>query len=289
MSALALAASGVQPSVALPSVDRRFVRERGLVGTLFTPSGRRPYAAVLCLAGLGPGLWEPPARALAQEGFVALALATNNAEGLPPTIRAIPIEYCLSAIEWLRETANPARGLIAIRGHSRGAELALILGAMSPTVRAVLAYAPRTYVGLASPNPDSFDDPTTPPAWTWRGKPVHFEPLPKEMMSNPTDPTLEDRFGIPVERTAGPIVFVTGTADRLIGQDPTAACRRAMRRLDLFHFAYRHEHWSYPDAGHMIGDPPPYTGPHYGGGTEAGTRYAVSDSWSRSIAFLKQI
>ncbi len=273
----------------MPSVDRRPVRERGLVGTLFTPSSRSPYAAVLCLAGLGPGIWEPPARALAQEGFVALALATNNAEGLPPTIRSIPMEYCQRAIQWLRETAAPARGLIAVRGHSRGAVLALVLGALFPSVRAVLAYAPRTYVGLASPAPDSFDDPATPPAWTWQGKPVRFDPLPKQYMADPAHPTLEDRFGIPVERIAGPILFVTGTADHLIGPDPTAACRRAMQRLDAFRFPYRHELWSYPDAGHMIGDPPPYTGPHYGGGTEEATHKAVADSWPKSLDFLKRL
>ena len=140
-------------------VIRRSVREMGLVGTLFTPANVGPWPAVVTLTGAGGGIDEAPARALAEEGFAAFALATHNAEGLPQALREIPVEYCERAIGWVRRNVKPDREFIAIRGWSRGGELALILGAMFSRVSAVLAYAPRTYVGLADPRAHNHGDP----------------------------------------------------------------------------------------------------------------------------------
>lgn len=263
------------------------IREEGLIGTLFLPSGNGPFPAVITLTGVDGGIEEPPARALAQEGFAAFALATHGVPGLPRVLRDIPLEYCEHAIDWTQRRLRPRNDFLAVRGWSRGGELALILGAMFPSVRTVLAYAPRTYVGLAAPRPDDFSDPDAPAAWTWRGKPLVFKPLSRAMMADPAHPTLEDRFGIPVERTKGPILFVSGTDDRGISEEPTIGCDRAMRRLKLFHFRYRHEHWSYRGAGHDIESPPPFEGRADGGGTVEADRRAVADSWPRSIAFLR--
>lgn len=271
----------------LAPIVARDIREDGLVGTLFTPGETGPHPSVITLTGAGGGIEAPPAFALAGEGFTALALATHGMPGLPPSFRDIPIEYGEHAIDWMRKTVRPAGDFIAVRGWSRGGELALILGAMFPSVRAVLAYAPETYVGLSRPRYDDARDLSTPAAWTWRGKPLAFAPLPRAMMADPRHPTLQDRFGIPIERTKGPILFVTGTDDQGLMRDPTIDCDRAMRRLGLFHFRYRHEHWSYPGAGHEIEGPPPYEGHAEGGGTVAADRRAVADSWPRSIAFLR--
>jgi dienelactone hydrolase len=268
-------------------VIARDIREDELVGTLFLPTGAGPFPAVITLTGADGGIEEPPALGLAQQGFAAFALATHGVRGLPRGLREIPLEYCERAIAWLRMTVRPANDFIAVRGWSRGGELALILGAMFPAVKTVLAYAPRTYVGLAAPRPDDFGDPSAPAAWTWQGKPLSFEPLPRAMMADPAHPTLEDRFGIPIERTKGSILFVSGTEDEGISQDPTIGCDRAMRRLDLFGFRYRHEHWIYPGAGHDIEGPPPFDGAAEGGGTVEGDRRAVADSWPRSIVFLR--
>ncbi len=268
-------------------VVARDIREEGLVGTLFLPEGPGPFPAVITLTGAGGGIEEPPALALAKEGFAAFALATHGMPGLPPHFREIPIEYPERAIAWLSKTVRPAHDFIAARGWSRGGELALILGAMFPSIRAVLAYAAITYVGLSRPRYDDTRDRASVPAWMWRGKPLAFAPLPRAMMADPRHPTLEDRFGIPIERTKGPILFVTGTDDLGSLRDPTIGCQRAMRRLDLFHFRYRHELWVYEGAGHDIEGPPPYEGDAEGGGTVAADRRAIADSWPRSIAFLR--
>jgi len=274
-------------SCAGQQVIARDIREEGLVGSLFLRAGAGPFPAVITLTGAGGGIEEPPARALAEQGFAAFALATNGMRGLPPDFRNIPIEYCQRAIAWLQRRVHPANDFLAVRGWSRGGELALILGAMFPAVKTVLAYAPLTYVGLSKPRLDDFHDLTVPPAWTWHGKPLSFKPLPRAMMVDPEHPTLEDRYGIPIERTHGPILFVTGTDDKGLLRSPTIGCDRAMRRLDLFHFPYRHEHWSYPGAGHDIEGPPPFEGRAEGGGTAEADRRAVADSWPRSIALLR--
>jgi len=292
--ALTLAA-GALSACATRQYFGRNVDAEGLVGTLFLPVAPPPYPAVITLTGAEGGIEAEPAQGLAAAGFATLALATHNAHGLPRTVRNVPLEYCERAINWLRETVRPRNDFVAVRGWSRGAELALILGAMFPSIKTVLAYAPRGSIGLASPNFDNFSDPATPPAWTWQGKPLVFEPLPRAMFEDPDRPAPEEgRFGIPVERTAGPILFVTGTEDEGVRMDPVVSCRRMMRRLDLFHFPYRHEHWIYADAGHDIDRPPPFQG-HVerdgaldGGGTVEGDTRAVADSWPRSIAFLRE-
>jgi pimeloyl-ACP methyl ester carboxylesterase len=149
------------------------VQESGLVGTLFLPETAVPTPAVICLAGAAGGIPMAPAAALAKEGFTAFALGTHAVEGRPPIIERFPLEYCFAAVAWLRETVKPASGFVAVRGHSRGGQLALLMAVLQPDdINGVLAYNPVTYVSLAPGNPYAFDDPAAPPAWTWRGRPV---------------------------------------------------------------------------------------------------------------------
>jgi dienelactone hydrolase len=269
-------------------VTRVEVRDYGLVGTLFLPAEPARSAAVICLAGAMGGLSEAPASALAAEGFAALALATHNAPGRPERLRLLPLDYVEQAVAWMRARCEPANGCVALRGWSRGGELALLLASLTPSVNAVLAYSPRVYVGREHGKPNNFDDPTAAAAWTWRGAPVVGEPLPRSMMEDPAHQSFEDLFGIAVERIKGPIMLVSGEADTgLAGTTATYGCNKAMRRLAQYRFAYRHEHLSYPDAGHDIAGPPPFTGPVEEGGTLAGNAAAVADSWPRSLAFLR--
>jgi dienelactone hydrolase len=122
----------------------------GLVGTLFLPETAVPTPAVICLAGAAGGIPAGPAAALAKEGFAAFALGTHAVEGRPPVIERFPLEYCFAAVGWLRETVKPESGFVAVRGHSRGGQLALLMAVLQPDdVDAVLAYNSITYVSLA--------------------------------------------------------------------------------------------------------------------------------------------
>ena len=285
------------PAVALAScsleaghnVVRIPVREEGLIGTLFLPRDPTSRPAVITLTGAGGGLWEDPARALAEAGFAALALATSNFVGLPPSVREIPIENVEKGIEWLRRRAAPKNQFVALRGWSRGAELSLILGSLTPSVNAALAYAPRCYVGLESQKQNNFGDPTAAPAWLYRGQPVVGLPLARERFMDPARPSLEDLHGIPVERIKGPILFVSGEVDTgVAGTMSSISCKSAMRRLRQCEFPYHYEHLSYPDAGHNIAGPPPFHEAPLAGGTVAGDIAAVADSWKRSLIFLDE-
>jgi len=288
--AAALAAGGAYEIQKKPVLQRIPVRQAGLVGTLFLPPNPSALPAVVSLTGAMGGLFEAPAEALAQAGFAVLALATHNTEGRPATLRLQPVEYVLEAVEWLRQWVQPARGRVALRGWSRGGELAMLAASLSPAVNGVIAYAPRTYVGREQNKPNNFGDPTAAAAFTWRGEPLDGVPLPEAMRINRTSPSLEDLHGIAVERIAGPIMFVSGSADTgLAGTTADFSCDRAMRRLELFKSPWRHTHDHYPDAGHDIAGPPPYAGQAEGGGTIAGNANAIAASWPRAIDFLRSL
>ncbi len=264
------------------------LREPGLFGTLFLPPHAAAQPAVVCLTGALGGLWEAPAEALAAEGFAALALATHNAPGLQERMRLLPLETVERGVMWLRRRVGPRRGCVVLRGWSRGAEMALLLASLTSSVNGVLAYAPRCYVGMEQNKPNNHTDPMAAAAFTWRGAPAQGSVLPREMWQDRAHPTFEERFGIAVERIRGPIMLVSGAADTgLSGTTASGSCAQAMRRLELLNGAYPRLHLDYPDAGHDIAAPPPYSGTAEGGGTPAGNAAAIAASWPRSLEFLR--
>jgi len=231
-----------------------------------------------------------PARALAEEGFAALALATHNFNGRPARLRLLPVDYVEQAVDWMRIRVRPQRGRVALRGWSRGGELALLTASLVPSVSAVIAYAPRTYVAREAAWPNNFNDPAAAAAWTYRGVPQDGVALKSDVWADRSHPSLEDLHGIAVERIRGPVMLISGQAD--IGLDGTTATYssdHAMRRLDRFGFCYPHRHYSYPGAGHSIAAPPPFDGPVIGGGTLAADAAAIVDSWPRSLEFLRMV
>ena len=281
---------GLAGAVRASEIRAVAVRQPGLVGTLFLPPRPSERPAVVCLTGVMGGLWEAPAEALAREGFATLALATHNFEDLPPRLRLLPLDNIAHAVDWLRMRVAPRGDIVAVRGWSRGGEAALLLASLTDTVNAVIAYAPRCYVGREQDKPNNFADPTAAAAWTWKGAPVEGTKLPREMMADRAHQSLEDMFGIPVERIKGPVMLVSGAADTgLAGTTAQFGCETVMRRLDLFKSPYKRSHWNYPDAGHTIAGPPAFSGPAEEGGTLAGDRAAIADSWPRAIKFLNDI
>jgi dienelactone hydrolase len=284
-SAALLAGTGAN---AAQKFFREDIREAGLVGTLFLPAEPIGLPAVVSLTGALGGLWEAAAKALAIAGFPALALATHNCDGRPPRMRLLPVEYVTTAAGWLRQRVRPADDAVVLRGWSRGGELALLAASLDPAIRAVLAYAPRCYVGREQDRPNNFNDPAVVAAFTWRGLPVEGVPLPPAMRADAGRPTLEDLHGIAVERIAGPVMLVSGDSDTgLAGTTARSGCNQAMRRLELFHSPHRRIHEHYPDAGHSIAGPPPFAGPAEEGGSVAGDAAAVAASWPISLDFLR--
>jgi dienelactone hydrolase len=270
------------------------VRESGLVGTLFLPETAVPTPAVICLAGAAGGIPAGPAAALAKEGFAAFALGTHAVEGRPPVIERFPLEYCFAAVGWLRGTVKPESGFVAVRGHSRGGQLALLMAVLQPDdVDAVLAYNPITYVSLAPGNPYAFDDPAAPPAWTWGGKPVEGSAADPNVLNRGEAAGLEDSHAIALHRAKCPILLISGDDDPGIGDGSHGrkssewSCIHAIRRLQLAGYPYPYQHLAYQSAGHQLAGPPPWNGDLAAGGTRDGNERAVDDSWPKALNFLR--
>lgn len=280
-------------------------RERGLVGALLLPPGDGPHPGVIVLGGSSGGIREPLAALLASHGCAALALAYFGVEGLPPRLAGIPLEYFETALDWMAARPEVRGERCALLGTSRGAELALLLGATIPQVGAVIAYAPSGVLWGAVGASD--------PAWTYRGEPLPVVPdrVPPELdaaMSarEPISATewylhnLEDEAAlapatIAVERIAGPVLLISGEDDRM--WPSTLMAERIMRRLADHHFTWPYRHLRYPDAGHLIGPPwqpttvntrrHPQVGATFAyGGSPAGQARANANSWNTVLEWL---
>ncbi len=296
-------------------VARRPIAEERLFGTLFLPSTPASPPMVITLGGAGGGLSEGGAKALASEGFAALALAYFGVDGLPRELVEIPLEYFQRALAWLRAQPGVDATRVAVVGNSKGAELALLLGATYPEdVAAVVGYAPSPIVwqGIPFDREVYYFGPRSP--WSLRGEPVPFAPLARPLASEiflitgslfdgrPVSgrPFYERALAyraavnaatIAVERTNGPVLLISGTADEL--WPSTRFAEMAMQRLRAHDHPFPFEHLRYEAAGHLI------TLPGYEpkedwrrrvklGGSRKANEFANTDSWPRVLGFLKK-
>lgn len=252
-----------------PGVTRHDVRDHGLVGTLFLPSGPGPHPALLILNGSGGGINEPRAALYASHGYAAFALAYFKAPGLPNYISNTPLEYFASGLDWLRQRVQPAHDFVAVSGQSRGGELALLLGATFPDkVSAVIGYVPGAVV---HPGQNAADPAVgrEGPAWllggmplvdVWQGNrtaswtPFDEGPEPHRhewaILTALQDADAVERARIQVEKIRGPVLLLSGSDD---GAWPSARyCQMARDKL----VAVQHPHdvrWlDVPRAGHSI-------------------------------------
>lgn len=301
----AAASVTVERRFVAPGVAREEVREGGLVGTFFQPVGAGAHRAVLALGGSGGGLREHQAALLASHGIAALALAYFGYEGLPARLASIPLEYFETALEWLAARLDVRADHIAVLGISRGAELALLLGATYPRVSSVVAYSPSAVVWGAT----GMDA----PAWTLRG-----EPVPRRRDRSTPEQAAEifgkqpivcapwysltldgasadDAATIPVERIGGPVLLLSGEDDAM--WPSVRMGEMVMERLRAHDHPYPDRHLRYPGAGHLLSFPylPPSVRPArhsaiglpfaYGGNPRDQAR-ANADSWHTVLAFL---
>ncbi len=291
-------------------VERQEVRENGLVGTLFAPEddgGDLP--GVIVLGGSEGGLHESDAALLAAHGFVTLALGYFGMKGLPEHLVDIPLEYFGTAIDYLSERA----GEIGVIGGSRGGELALLIGATFPQIRAVVSLVGSGVVTQGiGPGANLLQKLQYEAAsWTWKGEPLPYlpydigdelrakivndEPVPLRLTFNTEDGIPED-VEIPVERIVGGVLLISSGHDD--GWPCVELSEVAMRRLKEHDHPFPFEHVVYPEAGHLIAAPPyrpqtdvTYPGPGVtfsGGGVPQATAHAQANAWKRTVEFLQE-
>jgi dienelactone hydrolase len=303
---------------AAAGVERREIREGGLVGTLFTPAGQGPHPVVVVLNGSGGGINEPRGALLASRGYQAFALGYFKAPGLSPFITETPLEYLETGLRWARRELQPKDGFVAVSGQSRGGELALLLGATFPDlVSAVIAFVPGAMVhgaqGAGDPARGGWQGAT----WTRGGVPlphlwqdnsaVNWHPWAGDappsrhhsvFFEGLKDTRLAARARIPVENIAGPVLLISGRDDRAW---PSSLYSRmvvsTLRRHDHPHLV---RHLDFDNAGHAINLPivpstqlsrehPVSKVPYTNGGTPSGNARADNGSWRGVLAFLDEI
>jgi dienelactone hydrolase len=229
----------------------------GVAGVLYLPAAGAPTRPpVLVIGGSEPVPPLPTAALLASRGFPALALDHVGGEGLPATLRRVPLEYFATAADVLRRASGSGR--VAVVGYSRGSEAALLLSHHRPDlVRGTVLCAPNDGVWPAFPPPGD--------AWTLAGRPV------------PPGP-------IPVDGVTGPVLTVSGGRDRT--WDSTAQARRIVDALAAAGVAHRF--LDHPGAGHHVGQHPhlPFGPDGADADSRAADAAARADAWPQIVELL---
>ena len=282
-----------------PGVTRREVKQNGIEGVLYRPSGKGPFPGIVLLGGSEGGLSEFRAALLASHGYATLALAYFDYGDLPDELLNIPLEYFSRALDLFAAGNGVDPERIAVWGGSRGGELALLLGATYPEkIAALVALVPS---GVVVGSPTAYGE----PAWTFRG-----EPLPSLTASLAStyiaqfnywmrrgsfdredyeDLLLDRPFAraiVPIEQFTGPILMVSGTADEV--WPSSSLSKVAQMRLEGYPFPF--EHLIYKGAGHALAATPyiPMTETTSGGGDVQTNAEASENMWQRGLAFLSE-
>lgn len=300
-------------------VQRKEIREQGIAGTLFYQKSTKNNPGIIVIPGSGGGIPENIAQVIASHGYTVLALAYFGVAGLPEHLSMIPLEYFQQAMNWFKKQPQVEGNKIAIMGHSRGGELAILLASIFPgEMGAAIAYsAPHLVYGDFSPDNKS--------AWTYKNKPLPFMAYPsdadigqaaKEGLVATHRGTIEDPFQdaeiflwgtkkfsalakettIPVENISCPLLIISGDDDKM--WPSSVAGQKIIERLNSHNSMIKHKHLHYQNAGHnlfifpyvpSIDLPVPIAcGWSLFGGTPEGNAHAVEQSWKAALEFLKE-
>jgi dienelactone hydrolase len=310
---LNLATRDVPQAYLKPGVQKVDLTGTGLVGALYLPPkelGPRP--AVITFGGSEGGVMGGVANAiyLANHGFVALGLGYFGASGLPPELVNVPLEYFETAIKYLQSRPEVAKDQIAVVGASRGGELALLLGATFPQIRAVVAQVPSPIVWSGTGQ-------GIVPAWTYHGAPIPFMALDTSSALTPEtlpdgriaylnrpffekavkdNPAMVANSTTPVQKINGPVFMYGGEND---GVWPSCDfVSAAMEMLQNSQRKFKDEGACYKNAGHLVAQIPNNPSvetvilhPTFGklldtGGTPAANAAGQRDAWNRTFKFL---
>jgi dienelactone hydrolase len=265
----------------------------GIVGTLYTPYGKRNVPAVIVLGGSEGGTMRDRAAMLASHGYAALALGYFGAPGLPQELDRIPVETVTRAVEWLKNQPMVDAKKVALFGGSKGAELALVAASRDRDVRAVVALAPSSVVYQSITGGRELSS-----SWSAGGKQLPYAPyVSSEAFSKshrlidlyePTLAAAPAAAAIEVENINGPVLLIAGQDDALWPSAKMA--EQLVARAKSAGFKPRIVSLTIAAAGHHVANVPnrPTGDSVRLGGTAAGLAAAQFQSWRAILEFLAE-
>lgn len=303
---------------ALPDVERREVRQGGLIGAFYFRKGMKHAPVVVILHGSEGGFdygdWLGPR--LASRGYAAFAPVyyappPRPVEGAPKTVNLVPVEILEQARAWLAAQPEADVERFGVVGASMGGELALLEAATYPWLDVVVAFVPSDLVTQGFSWGDGEVGMSS--AFSIGGKPLAYLPqtgqreevanyrvpggkvfmarVRKANLARATPQELE-AARIKLENSHAELLLLGGMDDQT--GDSGASVLRAKQRMAREPYAHGFEAVAYPEAGHLIVDTgwrPTTThnaGPSQDGGTPEADARAQADGWSRMLEVLKR-
>lgn len=242
-------------------LDVRRINQPDLQALLISPKTHNgPTPTVIVLGGSEGGISgaQRTAQALAENGVAALAIGYFGMSGLPTTLENIPLEYFNAAVQYIDESTNLNRNQckqIPVIGHSRGAELALLLGRHFDHYGPIIATSPSSHIWGAVGNNEQ-------PAWTLNGQPLPFVPRHSKPDYTVAEFVGRDYFSrdlqhddarkaeIDVSNINSQVLLFAGDNDLLWPAD--VMTQHLQRQAERFEHSSRISSHIYPNAGHVI-------------------------------------
>jgi esterase/lipase len=236
-------------------MERKEIAETGLIGDLYFQDRNQRYLTIILLGGSEGGKPSPTEYEIektVERGYTVLSLAYFGMKGLPRSLENVPLEYFERAMSWLAEQPAVVPNHYAVKGESKGGELALLLASRYPEIRAVVGIVPSSVVFQGIPK--GFYKPRS--SWSYKGQELPYVPYQSSFFAG-IKAMLTYKFGrvytdslkneqavekatIPVERINGPILLVSGKHDEM--WPSTYMSNEIVKRLKAHDFQHRYEH-----------------------------------------------
>ena len=285
------------------------VSVNGLPANFYRGLGDGPRPAILLLGGSEGGLREYRnvfARQLAQEGYSVLYQSYYATSESNRSFNMVPLETFDAALDWLSSNPEVRAGPIAVIGHSKGAEGALLLATRDARVGAVVAAMPSDVIWQGF-DFDSIEMSQFSSSWSESGDPVSYLPYQSlawheyftvdaprlEMFKRSRDAATEHPSAfIPIEKATAQILLICGKNDtlwpgcRMAEEIKAKVEKREGAAIELL---------AYDDAGHWAFGPASDLDESDTrmlasmGGDANGDFAARRDQWPRILRFLETI
>lgn len=225
------------------------VKYKNLAAKLYLPKSDQKVPVVIAFGGSEGGFsfGDANGEMIAPHGIAVLAVAYFKSEGLPQTLDHIPLEYFVSAIDFL-ETSDLIDGnRIGVISGSRGSEPAFLLAALDSRIKSVAVAVPSEVAWYGSTTNSS--------AWTLGGKDIPALSLELEdsapqvsrfeaALKN-TDNVRKAMFAF--EKINGPILMVSAINDQVwpsyqMGNDIENYLKEHQFRFQVIHKSYSTGH-----------------------------------------------